>query len=68
MNVVWLLMVLDALDWGRQHGARVSESIAVGTTSYGGKGLFAVNDIPANEVLINVPSHLQLGVGQVRIM
>jgi len=57
-------MVLNVFDWARERGGRVSDSIAVGMTSYGGKGMFAVRDIPAKEELIYLPSHLQLGVGQ----
>jgi len=61
-------MVLNVFDWARERGGRVSDSIAVGMTSYGGKGMFAVRDIPAKEELIYLPSHLQLGVGQVCIL
>lgn len=58
------LMSFNPIDWGKEHGARVSDSIAIGTTSYGGRGLFAVEDIEADKELLYVPGSLQLGVGQ----
>ena len=62
------LMSFNPIDWGKEHGARVSDSIAIGTTSYGGRGLFAVEDIEADKELLYVPGSLQLGVGQVRYL
>jgi hypothetical protein len=52
------------IDWASQHGAFISESIGIRSTEYGGRGLFALEDISANTELIMLPGHLQLGVGQ----
>jgi hypothetical protein len=59
-----LLSPLPLLAWARAQGAHISESIDIRSTEYGGRGLFAITDIPANAKLITIPGHLQLGVGQ----
>jgi len=63
-----MLLILNllscVLDWGRQNGALISESIAIRPTAYGGKGLFATEGIPASTELIRIPDRLQLGVAQ----
>ena len=48
--------------WARSRGARISESVEVRTTKYGGRGLFAASDIPADAALVTIPGDLQLGV------
>ena len=50
--------------WARQHGAKISESIEIKETAYGGRGMFAKRDIPEHTELITIPYHLQLGVRQ----
>ena len=57
------LKLLSLLEWGRQHGASISSSVQI-RSIYGGRGLFAVDDIPANTELITMPTHLQIGVPQ----
>eukprot|EP00588_Corethron_pennatum_P004292 CAMPEP_0194283884 /NCGR_PEP_ID=MMETSP0169-20130528/26325_1 /TAXON_ID=218684 /ORGANISM="Corethron pennatum, Strain L29A3" /LENGTH=459 /DNA_ID=CAMNT_0039029575 /DNA_START=21 /DNA_END=1400 /DNA_ORIENTATION=+ len=59
-----LTLLTCVLDWGRQNGALISESIAIRPTVYGGKGMFATEDIPASTELIRIPDRLQLGVTQ----
>ena len=55
---------VDLFSWARQHGATISDKIEIRTTTYGGRGLFAKCDIPADTVLITIPYELQLGVRQ----
>ena len=55
---------VDLFAWARQHGATISDKIEIRTTTYGGRGLFAKCDIPADTVLITIPYELQLGVRQ----
>jgi len=55
----------DLFAWARQHGSKIAEgSIEIKATSYGGRGLFAKTNIPANMELIRIPNKLQLGVRQ----
>jgi len=55
---------IDLFTWAKQHGAKISSSIQIQSTPYGGRGLFATKDIPANTELILIPYHLQLGIRQ----
>ncbi len=52
------------LDWASSQGARVSDSIEISSSAAGRRGLFAVQDIPADTELVTLPSRLQLGVEQ----
>jgi len=54
----------DCFAWARQHGATIDENIEMRPTDYGGRGIFAKADIPADTELIRLPNDLQLGVRQ----
>ena len=55
---------IDLFTWAKQHGARISPNIQIQSTPYGGRGLFAIKDIPTNSEIILIPYHLQLGIRQ----
>lgn len=55
----------DLFAWAIQNGATIDRSsIEMRTTDYGGRGIFAKRDIPAETELIRIPDHLQLGARQ----
>jgi len=55
---------IDLFTWAKQHGAKISPSIQIQSTPYGGRGLFVTHDIPFGTELILIPYHLQLGIRQ----